>query len=146
MRRGLLRNPTSGPALGVIAGTGLVVAVFLPWYSPTIAAPFTPQSASGWEASSLGKMALVLGIVVMVSSLILAADSRGMLPLDAGLAAALGAVLLAASVIAGGLVAYRLLVLPDPSDFFRREIGLWAGTLAAAAGTVAGISQLAARS
>lgn len=127
------------------AGTGLVVAVLLPWYSLTIAAPFEPQSRSGWEASTLAKMALVLGIVVVLASLLLAADARGMLPLDAGLAAALGAVLLAASALAGAMVVYRLLVLPDPSDFFRREIGLWAGALAAAAGTVAGLSQLAAR-
>jgi hypothetical protein len=145
MRRGLLRNPTTAPALGVAAGTGLVVAVLLPWYSLTIGAPFEQQNTSGWEASTLAKMALVLGIVVVLSSLLLAADARGMLPLDAGLAAALGAVLLAASVLAGGLVLYRLLVLPDPSDFFRREIGLWTGVLAAAAGTVAGLSQLAAR-
>jgi len=131
--------------LGVLAGAGLVVAVFLPWYSPTIAAPFTPQSASGWEASALGKMALALGIVVVLSSLVLAADVRGMMPLDSSMAAALGAVLLAASAIAGALVAYRLLVLPSPSDAFRREIGLWAGTVAAAAGSVAGLSQLAAR-
>ena len=145
MRRGLLRNPVAGPALGVVAGTGIVVAVLLPWYSPTIAEPFAPQSASGWEASTLAKMALALGIVVVLSSLALAADARGMVPMDAGLAAALGAVLLAASAVAGAFVAYRLLVLPDPSDFFRREIGLWAGTLAAAAGTLAGLSQLAAR-
>lgn len=145
MRRSLLRNPTSGPVLGVIAGVGLVVAVFLPWYSPTIAEPFQPQTASGWDVSTLAKMALVLGVVVVLSSLVLAADSRGMVPLDAGFAAALGAVLLAASVVAGGLVVYRLLVLPDPSDFLRREIGLWIGVVAAAAGTVAGLSQLAAR-
>lgn len=122
-----------------------MVAVLLPWYSLTIAAPFEPQTTSGWEASTLAKMALVLGVVVMIASLLLAADARGMLPLDAGLAAALGAVLLAASALAGGLVVYRLLVLPDPSDFFRREIGLWTGVLAAAAGTIAGLSQLAAR-
>lgn len=145
MRRGLRRNPAAGPALGVLAGAGLVVAVLLPWYSPTISAPFTPQSASGWEASALGKMALALGIVVVLSSLILAADVRGVMPLDPSMAAALGAVLLAASAIAGALVAYRLLILPSPSDAFRREIGLWAGTVAAAAGTVAGLSQLAAR-
>jgi hypothetical protein len=145
MRRGLLRNPTSGPALGVLAGVGLVIAVFLPWYSPTIAEPFAPQSVSGWEVSTLAKLALVLGVVMVLSGLILAADARGMVPLDAGVAAALGAVLLAASVIAGTLVAYRLLVLPDPSEDLRRMIGLWTGVVAAAVGTVAGVSQLAAR-
>lgn len=127
------------------AGTGLVVAVLLPWYSLTIAAPFEPQTKPGWEASTLAKMALILGVVVVLSSLLLAADARGMLPLDAGLAAALGAVLLAASVVAGALIAYRLLVLPDPSDSLRRGIGLWTGALAAAAGTVSGLSQLATR-
>lgn len=145
MRRGLLRSPAAGPALGVLAGVGLVVAVFLPWYALTVGEPFSQESASGWNATSVAKMVLGLGIVVTLASLLLAADARGVLPLDAGVAAALGALLLAGSVVAGALVAYRLLVLPEPADFLQRQIGLWTGTAAAAAGSIAGLSQLAAR-
>ena len=46
---------------------------------------------------------------------------------------------------AGALVAYRMLVLPEPAEFLSRQFGLWVGLAAAAAGIVAGIGQLATR-
>ena len=107
--------------------------------------PFSPESASGWDATAVGKMVLALGVVVALASLLLAADTRGVMPLDSGVAAALGGVLLAGSAIAGALVVYRLLVLPEPAEFLQRQIGLWAGTAAAAASSIAGLSQLAGR-
>jgi hypothetical protein len=131
--------------LGVLAGAGMVVAVFLPWYAANIGATFSPESNSGWEATGIAKPVLVLGLMVALASLLLAADVRGVLPLDAGLAAVLGVVVLVGSLAAGLLIGYRMLVLPEPAEFLSRQIGLWAGLAAAAVGVVAGIGQLATR-
>ena len=145
MRRGLLTTPAAAPALGVVAGAGMVVAVFLPWYSADIGATFSSESNSGWDATAIAKPVLVLGLVVAIASLLLAADVRSVLPLDAEVARVLGALVLGCSLAAGGLIGYRMLVLPEPAEFLSRQIGLWAGLAAAAAGIVAGIGQLATR-
>jgi hypothetical protein len=145
LRARLARRPVAAPALGVLAGAGLVVAVFLPWYAASIGETFRPGSASGWEATGLAKLVLALGIVVALASLLLSADARDALELDVRTAQGLGAAVLGGSVVAGALVLYRMLVLPEPSDLLTRQIGLWAGIAAAAAGTAAGASLLAAR-
>jgi hypothetical protein len=145
VRRGLLTTPEAPPVLGVLAGAGMVVAVFLPWYAANIGATFSAESNSGWEATGIAKPVLVLGLTVALASLLLAADVRGVLPLDAGLATVLGVVVLVGSLAAGLLVGYRMLVLPEPAEFLSRQIGLWAGLAAAVVGIVAGIGQLATR-
>jgi len=144
-RRTLLRDPAAGPVVGVLGGVGLVIAVFLPWYAANLAGPVENGSASGWESTAVAKLVLAMGVIVALSALLLAADARGVMPLDAGVANALGAALLACSVIAGALVLYRLLVLPDPAEFLQRQVGLWAAIGASALGFVAGVSRLAAR-
>lgn len=145
MRRAITTSPAAPPVLGVLAGIGLVVSVFLPWYAANIGATFSSGSNSGWDATGIAKPVLILGLMVAVSSLLLAADVRGVLPLDSGVAGALGMVLLAGSVAAGALVAYRMIVLPEPAEFLSRQIGLWTGLAAAIAGTIAGVAQLATR-
>ncbi|MEW6583697.1 MAG: hypothetical protein AB1416_13155 [Actinomycetota bacterium] len=145
MRRGALSTPAAAPTLGVLAGAGMVVAVFLPWYAANIGATFTAGTSSGWDATALARVVLGLGVVVALASLLLAADARGVLALDALVASALSVLLLAGSLVAAALVAYRMLVLPEPAEFLSRQIGLWAAVAACAAGAVAGIGQLSTR-
>ena len=145
LRTGVARSPVAAPALGVLAGAGLVVAVFLPWYAASIGETFSPRSASGWEATGLAKLVLALGIVVALASLLLSAEARDVLELDVPTAQGLAVAVLGGSVVAGALVLYRMLVLPEPSDLLTRQVGLWAGVAAAAAGAAAGASLLAAR-
>jgi len=146
-RRGPLASPASAPTLGVAAGVAMCVAVFLPWYQANIGRVFQAHESTGWEATGVAKAVLALGIVAAAASLALALDAQGLVPLDAGLARGLGWTLLLASAAAAVLVGYRLIVLPgDNPDLLSREIGLFLAMAAALVGTVAGVSQLAARS
>ena len=146
-RRSPLRGPASAPALGALAGLAMAVAVFLPWYSADISSVFVDHDSTGWDATVVAKAVLVLGIVALLASVALTLDARGLVPLDSGLARALGWLLLGASALAALLVGYRLVALPGPApQFLSRQGGLFLAMGAAVAGVVAGVSQLAARS
>jgi hypothetical protein len=146
-RRGGLRGPAVASTLGLLAGVLMAVAVFLPWYQADISGVFTVEGTSGWDATSVAKWVLALGILAACASALLTLDARGALPLDAGLARSLAWVLLLASAAAAVLVGYRLVALPGPApDFLSREIGLFLAMAATVAGTLAGLSQVAARS
>ena len=52
---------------------------------------------------------------------------------------------LGASVIAGILVGYRLLVLPEPAEFLSREIGVYLAAAGAVGGILSGLALIATR-
>jgi hypothetical protein len=132
------------PTAGVAAGIAMAVAAFLPWYGTNLGSPFTPSTTSGWNAGGSGKAVLVLGVVAVLVSLALAGDAAGVLTVEAGLRRGLRAALLACCALAAALACYRLLVLPRPSGFFSRELGLYLALAAAAAGALVGIRAVAA--
>jgi len=133
------------PALGVLGGAGMILAVFLDWYRADIGPAFTPSSVSGWDATAAAKALFALGIVTTLASLVVAADLRGVVEVDPVLTVALSWVMLAASLAGTCLVAARLVWLPEPAEFLSRQVGLWAGLGAGLLGTLAGAGALAAR-
>jgi hypothetical protein len=139
-----LQRWLSLPIAGIAAGIAMAVAAFLPWYGTNLGSPFTPSTTSGWNAGASGKAVLALGLAAVLVSLVLAADAAGALALDGGLRSGLRTALLACCAVAAALACYRLLVLPRPSGFFSRELGLYLALAAAAAGALVGVRAVAA--
>ncbi|MEQ8834208.1 MAG: hypothetical protein RIB67_07155 [Miltoncostaeaceae bacterium] len=147
-RAGRTRRPR--PALlphfvGVASGVLLIAAAFLPWYAADIAPPFQAVSASGWDATVFARLAAICGGLVAVGSAVPVLGS-GHPALTAGRRTALGFAVAGLAVLAAALVAFRLVVLPDPADLLSRQIGLYAAALAAAGCVLAGVGQAAGRS
>jgi hypothetical protein len=127
------------PAVGAAAGVAMIVAALLPWYGTNLGSPFTPSTTSGWSAGPAGKAVLVLGAAATLVALLLAADHAGALDLDGGLRRALRLGLFGVSTLAAALACYRLLVLPRPSGFFSRELGLYVALAAGTVGAMVGV-------
>lgn len=133
------------PAVAAVAGVVLAVSPFLPWYATDIGPPFTPTTTTGWDATTLARGVLVLGVVIALTGLVLALDARGLLPLDAELARAAQWLMLAASAAACALVAWRILRLPAPAEFLARDIGLYVAAAGAGLALLAAMAPLRSR-
>lgn len=148
-RPGAGARPAAGPAapavVGTLAGIVLAVAVFLPWYATNLGPPFSTGTASGWSATSIAQAAFALGLVVIVASVALALEALRLLSVRPEIAVALAWLLLATTGVALALVAYRLLVPPEPAALLSRDWGLYLAGLAALAGLVAGVAQISTR-
>ena len=131
--------------MGVIAGLVLAAAVFMPWYATNLGAPFSATSASGWHATTFARIALLLGVVIVVAAAATLLEERGMISLDPRQGDILAWVVVAASALALVVVGYRLLVMPDPAEFLSRQIGIYLATAAAVGGILSGLGQVATR-
>jgi hypothetical protein len=138
-------GPTAAAYAAAICGIALAAAVFLPWYATNLGAPFTTGAASGWEWTGLARIALALAVLAAGASAALVMRDRGSLAMEPEIAVALGWATVGAHAGAFALVAYRVLVLPEPADLLSRELGLYVALLAALAGAIAGAVQLNAR-
>lgn len=142
---GRIPNPgrIGAPAAGLIAGLGLVLAVFMPWYATNLGPPFAATSANGWDATALARIALIMGIVIAAAAAAAFLDERRVITLAARHAHALAWVVVGASAIALLAVGFRLLVMPDPAEFLSRQIGLYVAVAAAVGGILSGLGQVA---
>lgn len=128
---------------GLAAGAVLVASVFLPWYALNIAPPFSAGTASGWSATVFAKIAMALGVVTALASAAQLADEHGFIALEHTQRIALAWAAMAAALPAAGLVAFRLVVLPDPADLLSRQIGIYVAMAAAVAAVLAALGQIA---
>jgi hypothetical protein len=133
------------PYVGAVSGAVIVVAAFLPWYATNLGPPFSPDSVSGWEATNLARVAVVMGVVVAVAATTAALEERGSVPLDRRVGDALGWIVVVASAIAAAAVGYRLLVMPEPAEFLSRQIGLYLAAVATIGGILSGLALVATR-
>lgn len=132
------------PAYGGIAfGALLAGSVFLPWYTANIAAAFSADSVSGWNATGFAKAALALAVVVMLASVVLMLDGRDVLQLDRTQRVAVAWTSVVAAVAAAVMVGIRLVILPHPADLLSRQIGLYVATVAAVGAVLAALGQIA---
>ena len=136
---------SGAPAVGVVAGLVLVVAVFLPWYATNLGPPFSATSASGWDSTDLARLAAVMGLVLAITAGAALLDERGVIALQRRQVNALGWIMMGAAVIALLAVGYRLVVMPDPAEFLSRQIGLYLAAAAAIGGVLSGLGQVANR-
>lgn len=135
-----------GPAvLGLISGVCLVVSVFLPWYTANLTDPASPVSRSGWDTTSVAKGVVALGVIVALASALLLADYYDKYRIDSRTMESLGWLVAGGSLVAAGLVAFRLFKPPEPADFLTRDFGLFTALVAAAVGLAAGIAQATQR-
>lgn len=129
----------------MICGVAIVAGVLLPWYATNLGPPFSATSASGWEATSIARVALVAGVVLAGASVATLLDERGVLGLSQRTADALAWTMVGASALAVGLVGYRFLVLPEPAEFLSRQFGLYLAAAAAVGGLLSGLGAVATR-
>jgi hypothetical protein len=145
-RRSRLLAIPAGPAVAGIASAALMLAaVFLPWYAANLGPPASSGTASGWDATAIAKGVLGLGVIWLLLSALLLADHLDAYRIDPRTAETLGWLIAGCALLAGVLVAYRLLRPPEPADFLSRDIGLFLGLAAAAVGVAAGLAQASRR-
>lgn len=117
---------------------GLVVASsVIPWYARQIGPVDAAPSIAGLDAGSFALIAIALASFVIVASAALALDAAGAFVIEPPIALVLTWAALGAALAATALVTYKLLFIPEPSQFFTRDIGLWLAFLGSAgAGSV----------
>lgn len=149
-RRGAARRlPDPGrigaPAVGVLAGLLLMLAVFLPWYATNLGPPFAATSANGWDSTALAKIALLMGLVLTAAAAAVVLDERRVISLQRRHGDALAWVVVGAATVGLVAVGYRLLVMPEPAEFLSRQFGLYLAAAACVAGILSGLGQVAIR-
>jgi hypothetical protein len=123
-----------------VSGAVLMASVFAPWYRADLGGVFTPDSTSGWDATVIARIVLVLAVVITAGGALLTADQRNVLELRLDTADRLAWVVLGAAVIAVGLVLYRLALPPEPREFFARDWGIFLALAGSAGAVLSGIS------
>jgi hypothetical protein len=136
---------SGAPIVGVLAGLGLVVAVFLPWYATNLGPPFSATSASGWDSTNLARVAGVMGVVLFAAAAAALLDERGVVALPRREGDALGWIVMGAAAVALVVVGYRLVFMPEPAEFLSRQIGIYLAVAAAVGGILSGLGQVATR-
>lgn len=140
------RRSTATPAVvGAASALLLAVAVFLPWYSLNLGAPFETGSASGWRWTGVAQVAFALALLGLGAGTALALDASDVIRLEPEPVRALEWLLPVASAIAAALIAYRVLVPPEPSDLLSRAFGLYVALVAALGALGAGAARLTTR-
>jgi hypothetical protein len=119
-----LRRLRAGEWITALAGAGLLVALFLPWYDEGAASP------SGWE--SFAVLDVILALVGLSAAALLVVTAQQRTP---AVPLAMDALVCVAGLLAVLLVLFRVLDLPG--DAGAREVGLWLG-LAASLGIFVG--------
>lgn len=126
--------------LGAVAGSALAASVFAPWYRADLGGVFTPGTLSGWSAGLAPQGVLVLALLIAVCSTALLADQRGAIDMHIDTADRLAWVVLVAAVLALVLVAGRLVLPPEPREFFARDWGIYVALAAGMGALLSGIS------
>lgn len=135
-----------GPGfVGMVCGAALVVGVLLPWYATNLGPPFSATSASGWEATTIARVALALGVVLVAAAVAVVLDERGAVSLSTRQADALAWTMVVAAALAAALVGYRFLVMPEPAQFLSRQFGLYLAAAASVGGLLSGLAVVATR-
>lgn len=133
------------PGLACAAAALLVASPFLPWFATDIGPPFAAASSSGWEATDVARIVLFLGVLVLAANaaLVLDALERVVLEDRTALVLAWSATGLACGAVL--LIAYRLVVLPEPAEFLSRDFGLYVAAAAAVASAALSAAGILAR-
>lgn len=119
-----------GGGLALVAGLVLSVSAFTGWYTGDGASEGVRVSVTGWDAGTLGKLVLVLGLAAVALVLLrrVGLEPPGGVP-ESVVTIALGA-------LATIFVLIRAASIPDDFYFAGRGIGIWIA-LAAALGVLA---------
>lgn len=125
-------------AIAALSGGVLTVSPFLPWYSTDLGAVFTDGSASGWGASGLAKLVVLLGLLAGASALVLALDAKDLLDLGPEVSRLAAIVTPAAAIVALVLIAFRAMFLPGPDEFLTLDWGIYVAAASAGCTAIAG--------
>jgi hypothetical protein len=130
--------------VALAGGAGLAAAALMPWYAVNIGPPFSASTVSGWDATVFARIAMILGVVIAMAAAARLLGDRGILRLERPVRLGLAWVVMAGAVVALAMVAFRLIILPDPADLLSRQIGLYAAAAAGMLAVLGGIGMLAA--
>lgn len=119
-------------AAALVAGAILAASVFMPWYSPSLSEPFTPDPATGWTATIAARAVLVLALVVCATAGVLGLDRARQITLARPTLRLTGILAVGAATVAAALVLYRFVVLPDSTGLLARDWGIFIALAAAA--------------
>ncbi len=133
------------PAIVCLASLAVAISVFLPWYTADVAPPFAPEASSGWDASTLARIAFAMAVITVIASGLTWLDLRGVLPLDAGLVRAFAWTCLGLALAATACIAWLLVQPPGPAEFLARDVGLFIAQAAAIVALVASIGAVRPR-
>lgn len=111
----------SGEALAAAGGLALLVVMFLGWYGTE------GTTLSAWEAFAVTDLLLAL-LALLGLGMALAQVTQRAPALPVGLSVLTAAV----AMVAGLLLAYRILNAPGPDDLVEVKAGAWLGLLAVA--------------
>lgn len=126
--------------LAVVSAATLLVAVFLPWFRTNLGAPSEPGSMSGWDASSVGRGALVVAVLWLMAAALALLEQVSPGRIDRATANLLGWLVILCAFVCTALVALRLLRPPYPAEFLSRDYGLFIAITAAVIGLGAGLA------
>lgn len=117
-----------GDQLGFLSGLVLALSAFTGWY--TGSGEGVTVSVLGWHSGTLGKLAFLLGAVIVVIAVLRAVG----IVMPATLPESL--IFISVGVLATIFVLVRLISIPDDFFFAGRGIGIWIA-LAGAIGVIA---------
>jgi hypothetical protein len=126
--------------VGTVSGLLLAVSVFAPWYRPELGEVFTPETASGWDATVVARIVLVLALALTASCGALVLADRGSIRLSLDASDLAVWVALGSAILAAVLVLFRMLVVPEPSELLSRDWGLFLALAASAGGLISAIA------
>ncbi len=130
--------------MAAACGLLVVIGVLLPWYATNLGEPFSPETTTGWDATTAAKLALACGALTAVVGALSVLALRGRY-WDPVVVRFLGWMIAVAAGAALALVTFRTLVKPEPAEFLSREAGIYLALAAAALALIAGIAQITAR-
>ena len=133
------------PGAACVAAAAVAASPFLPWFATDIGPPFAASSSSGWEATGIARIVLVLGVLVFAANAALVLDALERIALEDRTALVLAWAATVLACVAVLLVAYRLVVLPEPAEFLSRDIGLYVAVVAAVASAALSAAGILAR-
>jgi hypothetical protein len=118
----------------IVAAIALPLLLLPNWYAADLGPEFTAEGVSGWEVGASAQSLAWLGFGALVAIAI----SAGAAPASDGERIA-GGVAAAALIAAAAITWFRVAVVPEPTELFVREPGLWVAALVATLGAAAAV-------
>ncbi|MGI9538513.1 MAG: hypothetical protein ACR2N6_00010 [Miltoncostaeaceae bacterium] len=132
------------PAVAAVCGLLVIIGALLPWYATNLGEPFSPETTTGWDATTAAKLALACGALTAAAGAFSVLALRGRYR-DPQILRFLGWMIVVTAGAAFALIAFRALVKPDPAEFLSREIGIYVALAAAGFAVIAGVLQILTR-
>jgi hypothetical protein len=120
--------------LTVISALVVVIAVFAPWYQTAIGPDAAPDTVSGWDITSVAKLAVAAAGICALSAVVVTLDVRGEVELHGPVRRIMAGIALGTALVMAACVLFRLAFPPDPALGVTRQLGLIVASVASLTG------------